>query len=107
MSPRASEVRTTATADQHGNSGAVNDARENIAAEFVSAKPVRRRWRVETRGQMDRSGVLWRDPRSEQREDHEDYYQHYARGGERIVPGISGNPMAERDGGGRHFSSYN
>ena len=76
-----------ATADQHGDARAVDDARENVAAQFVGAEPVGGRGRVEARGQVDRSRVLWSDPRREQGEDHEDDDQQHADGGQRIVAG--------------------
>ena len=104
MSPRASDVENDATADQHGDARAVDDAGENVAAEFVGAEPVGGRRRIEAGGQVDGGGIVWGDPGSEQREDYEDHDQDHADGRQRIVAGISGDAAAKRDGGGRHES---
>src|SRR5580704_568474 len=61
---------------QHGDTRAVDDARENVAAEFVGAEPVRVGWRVEARRQIYGGGILRRNPGSEKGEDHEDDDQH-------------------------------
>ncbi len=91
-----------ATADQHGNARTVDDARKDVASQFIGAEPVRGRRRVEPHGQVDGGRILRGDPVSEQGECNEDDDQHHAHCGERIVAGISCNPAAERDGGGGH-----
>ncbi len=60
-----------AASDQHGNARAIDDARENIAAKFVRAEPVRVRRGIESRRKIDGRGILGRDPGCEQREDYE------------------------------------
>src|ERR1700722_16197321 len=89
---------------QHRDARSVNDARENVASEFVGAEKVSVRWAAQTCGQIDEGGILRRDPGSEQREDHEDDDEHNSRGRQRIVARISGNHTTQRDGGSRQAS---
>src|SRR5271170_6362128 len=96
-----------AAPDQHRDARAIDNARENVAAEFVGAEPVRMRWRIEARRQINGSWILRRDPGSEQGEDHEDDDQHDAGCRQRIVAGISGYRAAERDGRGGQVSLWN
>src|SRR5260370_41729671 len=47
-----------ATSHEHRDTSAVDDARENVASEFVGAEPVRVRRQSETGRQIDRSRLL-------------------------------------------------
>src|SRR5450432_179764 len=55
-----------ASADQHGDAGAVDDTGEDIAAEFIGAEPVGARGGHQAGWQIDVSGVLRGEPRGEQ-----------------------------------------
>ena len=60
-----------AAADEHGDARAINDARKNVAAEFVGTEPVRVGGGVETRRKIDRGRILRSDPGREHRKDYE------------------------------------
>src|SRR5580704_1365790 len=96
--------RDHAASDQHRDPCAEDDARKNVAAQFVGAEPVRMRRSIETRGKIDGGGILRREPRREKSEDYEDDDQHHACCGEWVVACGSGNRAAERDGDGGHGS---
>src|SRR5258708_39575 len=51
-----------ATSNQHRDARAIDDARENVAAEFGGAEEVSVRWWVEPGGEVDGGGILRRDP---------------------------------------------
>jgi len=54
--------------------------------------------RVESRREVQSSGILRGDPRGEQGKEHEDDDQHDAGCGQRIMARIAGNLATERDG---------
>ena len=60
-----------ATADEHGDARSVDDARQNVTAQFVGAERVCTRGRVKARRQMNRSRILRSNPGSEHSEDKE------------------------------------
>ena len=93
-----------ATAHQHRDARAVDDAREDVASQFVGAKPVRSRRAHQSRRQVDLRGILGRNPGRKQSARQKDGDHHEARGGEHV---IAGSP-AERDqlSGGRHAASW-
>ena len=68
--------RDHATAHQHGNPRTINETREDVAAQFIRAAPVRGGWTRQACGQVDVGGILGRDPGSEQGKDYQDENQH-------------------------------
>src|SRR6185312_1349868 len=83
---------------EHGNLRAIDEAGEDVAAEFIGAAPVSGGGRREPRGKINVGGVLGRDPGSKEGEKREHDHQYNADGRERIAAGGTG----QRDGEGGH-----
>src|SRR5580692_5037681 len=96
-----------AASDQHRYARTVDDARENVAPEFVGPEPVRVRWTAEARGKIDGGRILRRDPGSEKGEGHEHDNQRDPRRCKRVMASVPRNPAAERDGGCGHDERLN
>ena len=84
-----------AAADQHRNARTVDEARQDIAAQFIGAQPVRRRRRTQPSGKLDRGGILRCDPGSEQRKDNEYQNEHDPNRRQRIVARVSRNAASQ------------
>ena len=83
---------------QHGNLCPVDQAGDDIPAQFIGAAPVHKRRARQAVRQVNRGRILWREPGRENREHHKNRHQHDARRCQWITPGGA----AKRDGGGRH-----
>ncbi len=88
--------RNHAGADQHGDARAIDDAGEHVAAELVGAQPMRRRRAGEAGREIDRGGIVGRNPGSEDGQHGEDNHQDNPCGGERVQE--DGAPQALRRG---------
>ena len=78
--------RDHADAHQHRDARAIDDARENVAAQFVCAKPMRNDGH-QTRGQIDARRILRRDPWRKDRADQQYDHHHRARGCQGVMSG--------------------